>query len=82
MDCAKEGVLTIEKLQFDHTHGRKWSMRKNGPLQRLKKIEQEATLGEIELVCPRHNTLRYHNRPQTQSEIELQEMLQASGGGV
>ena len=56
VQCRREGRENSEDLEFDHKcSDRNWCMRKFGPFQRLKKIEQEAEQGRIQVLCGHHN---------------------------
>lgn len=55
--CWRNGrILMQDTLELDHINSdREWSMKKLGPLQRIKLLEQEAAAGKIQLLCKRHN---------------------------
>jgi len=71
-----ENCGAIEKLEFDHPHGREWTPRKHDVLTRLKKYAADYAAGNLRLLCSHCNKILLPDRDpwidrETARELEV-----------
>lgn len=61
--CVQCGETDLDELEFHHPHGKNWRSRDVSRFERLRRYEQDAAAGLVELLCD-----DCHNYPEEHPE--------------